>query len=101
MKKFLLLVCVITLTACATGERVARHLYPGADKGHVLQVMGKPDGYKQYNGLEVYIYSNRLISGWSWDTTDYYLVFKNDKLKEYSHSPVRVHKPGHVIINTL
>jgi hypothetical protein len=31
------------------------------------------------NGHEVYRYSNRLSSGWSWDRADYNVVCKKDR----------------------
>ena len=47
-------------------------------KAQVVAVLGRPDGYKQIEAHEIYRYSNRLSSGWSWDRADYNVVFKND-----------------------
>jgi hypothetical protein len=47
-------------------------------KAEVVAVLGRPDGYKRIEAHEVYRYSNRLSSGWSWDRADYNVVLKND-----------------------
>ena len=47
-------------------------------KAEVVAVLGRPDGYKQIEAHEIYRYSNRLSSSWSWDRADYNVVFKND-----------------------
>jgi hypothetical protein len=48
-------------------------------KAEVVAVLGRPYGYKQIEAHEVYRYSNRLSSGWSWDRADYKVVCRNDR----------------------
>jgi outer membrane protein assembly factor BamE (lipoprotein component of BamABCDE complex) len=54
----------LSLFGCVTGEKMSR-LHPGMTKAEVVSVLGRPDGYKEIAGYEVYRYSNRLSSGWS------------------------------------
>ena len=61
-----------------TGEKMSQ-LHHGMTKGEVVAVLGRPDGYKQIEAHEVYRYSNRLSSSWSWDRAGYNVVLKNDR----------------------
>jgi len=88
MKVFVLLFLSIFLSACVTGEKVAR-INPGMSQDEVVSVMGKPDGFKQVDEYVVYEYTNRLISGWSWDRADYSFIFKDNRLIEYGAGEVR------------
>jgi hypothetical protein len=87
----------LSLFGCVTGEKMSG-LHPGMTKAEVVSVLGKPDGYKQIAGHEIYRYSNRLSSGWSWDRADYNVVFKNDRVVEYGAGEVRPKSNGAVII---
>jgi hypothetical protein len=78
--------------------RKMSRLHPGMTKAEVVSVLGKPDGYKQIAGHEIYRYSNRLSSGWSWDRADYNVVFKNDRVVEYGAGEVRPKSNGTVMI---
>jgi len=51
-------------------------LHPGITKTEVVSVLGRPDGYKEVAGYEIHRYSNRLLSGSSWDRADYDALFK-------------------------
>ncbi|GBE14632.1 hypothetical protein BMS3Abin14_00678 [bacterium BMS3Abin14] len=86
------------LMACATGEKITR-LNPGMSKQKVESVLGKPDGYSApADGYEVYKYTNRLISGWSWDRADFNVIFKDGKVQEYGAGEVRTKQGG---VNTI
>jgi hypothetical protein len=87
----------LSLFGCVTGEKMSG-LHPGMTKAEVLSVLGRPDGYKQIAGHEIYRYSNRLSSGWSWDRADYNVVFKNDRVVEYGAGEVRPGSNGAVVI---
>ncbi len=63
-------------------------------KDEVVQVLGKPDGFKQSGDYIIYKYTNRLISGWSWDRADYSFIFKDDRLVEYGAGDVREKNVG-------
>lgn len=92
-RKMLYVAIVSLICACATGERIVR-LDPGMSKNQVVDVMGRPDGYKAQDGYEVLRYTNRLISGWSWDRADYNVVIKDGKLVEYGAGEVRTKQVG-------
>jgi len=50
---------MLSLLGCVTGEKMSQ-VHPGMTKAEVVSVLGRPDGYKQFAGYEVYRYSNRL-----------------------------------------
>lgn len=81
------------IAGCATGQQVAR-LEPGMNKAQVDSIMGAPDGYQQRNGYEILKYSNRLMSGWSWDRTDYVVLLRAGKVVEYGNGEVREKNPN-------
>jgi len=95
MKKIIALILTIILTSCATGER-ATNVAPGMSQAEVTQIMGKPDGFQQRGEFVIYKYTNRLISGFSWDRTDYSFIFKGDKLIEYGPGEVRERNVGNL-----
>ena len=91
------IVLALPLFGCVTGEKMSR-LHPGMTKAEVVSALGRPDGYKQIGGHEIYRYSNRLSSGWSWDRAAYNVVFKNDRVVEYGAGEVRPKSNGAVVI---
>ena len=93
MHKIAVLVLSLLLISCATGEKVTR-LDPGMSQDRVVQIMGKPDGFQQRGEYTIYKYTNRLISGWSWDRTDYSFIFKDGKLIENGAGEIRERNVG-------
>ena len=93
MRLLISLIVPLCLSACVTGERVS-NIDPGMSKEEVLNIMGKPDGFRQVGQYEVYKYANRLLSGWSWDRTDYSFIFKENKLVEYGPGEIRERNVG-------
>lgn len=91
------LALILSLFGCVAGEKMSR-LHPGMTKAEVVSVLGRPDGYKRIEGHEIYRYSNRLSSGWSWDRADYNVVLKNDRVVEYGAGEVRPKSNGVVVI---
>jgi hypothetical protein len=92
-RKLLYFVIVVLISGCATGERIVR-LEPGMSTTNVVDVMGRPDGYKAQDSYEVLRYTNRLISLGSWDRADYNVVMKDGKLVEYGAGEVRTKQVG-------
>lgn len=90
---FLLFVFSIAITGCATGEKVAR-ISPGMSQAEVVGAIGRPDGLRKDGEYTVLQYTNRLISGWSWDRADYFVIFKDDKVTEYGAGEVRERNVG-------
>ncbi len=88
-----IVVCCLFLSACATGELMTR-MRPGMTKQEVVDLLGQPDGYSAPEGYEVFKYTNRLISGWSYDRADYNVILKGDIVKEYGAGEVRTKQSG-------
>lgn len=90
---FVLCILLITITGCATGEKVTR-LSPGMSQADVVGTLGRPDGFRTEGDYTVLKYTNRLISGWSWDRADYFVILKDDKVTEYGSGEVREKSVG-------
>ncbi|MGE4193092.1 MAG: hypothetical protein AB7E51_06865 [Pseudodesulfovibrio sp.] len=89
-----LLFAVIMLGGCrTTGEKMS-DLYPGMTQAQTMEKLGRPDSFRSSGEYEIYTYSNRLMSGWAWDRSDYHVIFKNEKLVEYGHGEVRQNNPN-------
>jgi hypothetical protein len=69
----------LLLVGCTTGERIT-NLREGLSKAEVMETLGKPDGFQRTGEYEALRYSNRLVSGWSWDRADYSVILKNDRM---------------------
>lgn len=95
MRVLIYTVILLIFTGCVTGELV-RRINPGMSQEEVVQVLGKPDGFKQLGEYTIYKFTNRLISGWSWDRADYSFIFKNNSLVEYGAGEVREKNVGGV-----
>ena len=100
MKSFPIISILLTILilGCVTGEQVRSSIQEGMSKDELTNQLGKPDGFKRVEDYTIYTYTNRLISGWSWDRTDYYFVFKGDELYEYGTGEVRVHQSNTGVI---
>jgi hypothetical protein len=82
------LIALLVVSACTMSENLPR-VHEGMSQAELEEVMGAPDSFVRrgdFSGLE---YKNRLISGWSWDRTDYSFIFKNDRLAEWGAGQVR------------
>lgn len=81
------------LASCITGDAV-KQLQPGMTRADVIQTMGPPDGVQTAGEFEALKYSNRLMSGWSWDRTDYFVVLERGRVVEYGNGVVRQQAPN-------
>ncbi|WP_143596866.1 hypothetical protein [Tatumella sp. OPLPL6] len=88
MKKILLFPLVLALASCATGEKFS-NLSVGMSKSQVVSTIGKPDGDAINDNVELLSYSNRMMSGWSYDKADYQVILKDNKVIEYGVVNVR------------
>lgn len=85
----IILILVLSIVGCAFGEKMKR-IEPGMHKSKVKEILGEPDGYKRSGKYESIQYTDRVISGWDVkSTTDYTIVFKNNKVVEYGPGKVR------------
>jgi hypothetical protein len=92
------LALVVTLSACVTGERM-RSIREGMSKDEVIATLGNPDGFQRSGDDEALRYTNRLISGWSWDRADYNVILRNGRVVEYGAGQVRQRDPNtHMLI---
>jgi hypothetical protein len=78
----------LLVTSCVTGEKMSS-LNPGMTKAQVIATLGRPDGYQSEGEYEVLKYTNKLVSGFSWDKADYYAILRGGKLIEYGAGHVR------------
>lgn len=96
------IIAVITLilfhVGCATGELVRGGIQEGMTKQQVISQLGNPDGFQKDGEYEALLYTNRLISGWSWDRTDYTVVLENDRVVQYGAGQVRQNGPKTLIL---
>lgn len=88
MKRAAMLAALVT-TGCVTGDRVRSDVDIGMTKAEVIQVLGRPDGVRAAGNSEVLQYTNRIISGWSWDKADYSIVLTDGVVTEYGTGEVR------------
>jgi hypothetical protein len=78
----------LLIASCVTGEKMSS-LSPGMTKDQVISLLGHPDGYQAEGDYEVLRYTNKLVSGFSWDRADYYAILRGGKLVEYGTGQVR------------
>jgi len=91
------IICVLALSAalvgCVTGE-LMQSVREGMSKEEVIGVLGNPDGFQRSGEYEALRYTNRLISGWSWDRADYNVILRNGRVLEYGPGQVRQRDPN-------
>ncbi|MDU4687437.1 MAG: outer membrane protein assembly factor BamE [Serratia marcescens] len=89
MRKILIVVLLaLSATACTTGEKIS-DLSPGMSREQVISTLGRPDGDAISGKYELLTYSNRLMSGWSYDKADYKVILENGKVLQYGAETVR------------
>lgn len=90
------LATILIFTAgCTTGEKWLK-VYPGSSQQTIVETLGRPDGYRTQGEYTILTYANRLISGWSWDRADYFVILKDDKVIEYGPGQIREKNVGGV-----
>ena len=92
-RHFLIASLLVVLVGCVTGERV-RSVHEGMSKDEVIAVLGNPDGFQRSGEYEALRYTNRLISGWSWDRADYNVILRDGRVIEYGPGQVRQRDPN-------
>jgi hypothetical protein len=81
---------------CTTGEQIG-DLRAGMTKDQVIAVLGRPDGFAQSGSTEALTYSNRLMSGFSWDRADYHVILSSSLVTAYGPGTVRQNSaPGNI-----
>lgn len=102
MRRFVLFFVIsLLLSGCVTGERVRGGVQEGMSKQQVISELGNPDGFQRSGEYEALLYTNRLISGWSWDRTDYTIILQNGRVVQYGTGQVRQNGPNMLILVPL
>lgn len=90
MKQALFILIAISLTGCATMPGRMARLELGYSKQDAFAILGKPDGARVTDNVEGWTYSNRIMNTWgAKDRTDYYVIFKDDKMVAYGNGAIR------------
>jgi hypothetical protein len=93
VKAILLTFSVVSLlSACTTGEQMSR-LEPGMTRQQVVGIPGRPDAVRRNGAYEQLEYTHRLITGWSWDRSDFKVILKDGRVVEFGHGEVRDRSP--------
>ena len=87
----------LTMASCTIGEKMSS-IHPGITRDQVVSVLGRPDGYQTDSGYEVLKYTNKLVSGWSWDKADYSVTLRDGKVIAYGAGQVRQDQNHKLII---
>ena len=107
MKTILLTLSIVALfSACTTGEKMSG-LEPGMTRQQVVGTLGHPDAVRSRGPYEQLQYTDRLISGWSWDRSDFNILLKDGRVVEYGHDsrmvvvppPIQVEHSGTVHVD--
>ena len=98
MKMILLTLSVVALfSACTTGEKMSS-LEPGMTRQQVVGMLGRPDAVRSSGPYEQLEYTHRLITGWSWDRSDFNVILKDGRLVEFGHGEIRHRSPRMVVV---
>ncbi len=84
-------------SGCVTGQKMG-DVHEGMSKAEVVSILGNPDGFQRSGEYEALRYSDRLISGWSWNRADYTVILQNDRVSAYGPGQVREERPGVLIL---
>jgi len=99
--KLLIFVVVLSaalLAGCVTGGQIRSGIHQDMTKQQVVAALGRPDGVRTSGNYEALEYANRLISGWSWDRADYYVILKDGVVTSYGPGQVRQEGPKTLVL---
>ena len=88
---------VALFSACTTGEKMSS-LEPGMTRQQVVGMLGRPDAVRSSGPYEQLEYTHRLITGWSWDRSDFNVILKNGRVVEFGHGEIRDRSPRMVVV---
>ena len=83
----------VALLGCTTGERI-QSIREGMSKEEVISILGNPDGFQRSGDYEALRYTDRLVSGWSWNRADYNVILRNARVVAYGPGEVRQQNPN-------
>jgi hypothetical protein len=87
----------LVVGGCPTGEQMPR-VDIGMTRPQAIDIMGSPDGDLVAGNAEALTYSNRLMSGWSWDRADYHILLTNGRVSAYGPGTVRQNSGPNVLM---
>ena len=90
----------VLISGCVTGQKMG-DIHEGMSKREVVSILGNPDGYQRSGEYEALRYTDRLISGWSWNRTDYTVILQNGRVSEYGPGQVRQDGPSMLVLVPL
>jgi len=97
--RLLALTAVVASGCATTGARFATgELHQGMTKPEAIELLGRPDEYRQGTYVEALIYKNRLIYGWGWDRADHAVMLFDGIVVEYGAGEVRHGKDDLVFV---
>jgi hypothetical protein len=70
-------------------------------KQQVIDILGRPDGFRSSEHYEALTYTNKFISGWSWDRENYVVILKDGSVVEYGAGEVRQNTPNTGVADIL
>jgi hypothetical protein len=79
---------VFILVAFAMGDRM-KEVEPGMSEAQVVQKLGRPNGFQVKDNCKSLTYTNRLVSIWSMDHADFYVVVCDGKVTQTGNGDVR------------
>lgn len=85
------------ISGCVTGQKMG-DIHEGMSKREVVSILGTPDGYQRSGEYEALRYTDRLISGWSWNRTDYTVILRSGHVSEYGPGQVRQAGPSMLVL---
>ena len=59
------------------------------DGEQVVKIMGRPNGVQTNGNQTSMSWTNRLMSGWSWDRADYHVLLTDGKVTHYGTGTIR------------
>ena len=93
MKAILLTISIVSLfSACTTGEKMSG-IEPGMTRQQVVGILGRPDAVRSNGPYEQLEYTHRLVTGWSWDRSDFKVILKDGRVLEFGHGEIRDRSP--------
>jgi SmpA/OmlA family protein len=75
-------------------------LEPGMTRQQVVGLRGRPDVVRSSGAYEQLEYTHRLITGWSWDRSDFKVILKDGRVVEFGHGKVRDRSPQVVYVHS-
>jgi hypothetical protein len=61
------------------------------DAAQVVGILGRPDAVRSNAPYEQLEYTHRLITGWSWDRSDFKVILKDGRVVEFGHGEGGIH----------